>query len=143
MILSFQDCEHQIAVKLCILAPQFDSLIRARHESKTINMNDKLTLQAQTPNRPGKMGPTANIIASLHASIMAFLRAVLQDGDKIEYEMKHFRALERSAAILLFWGSEHGVGNGDIDRALQNSDFFRDTVVQVLLSIGVLLSQGL
>jgi len=74
---------------------------------------------------------------------MGFLKVVLQDRDRIEYEMKHFRALERSAAILLFWGSEHGVGNGDIDRALQNSDFLRETVVQVLLSIGALLSQSM
>jgi hypothetical protein len=82
------------------------------------------------------------IVGSLFDGLTSSLQAVLHSLQKCDPEHPQLRPFERSAAALLFWGSDHGVPSGGLDRALQHSRNIRDTVLLVLISIGDLLSQG-
>jgi hypothetical protein len=89
-----------------------------------------------------RFGISTCIIGSLFDGLLSFLKAVLHDVKQCRPEPPHYRSLEKSAAALLFWGSDHGVSNGALDKDLQHSSLLRDTVLLVLTSIGDLLSQG-
>jgi hypothetical protein len=82
------------------------------------------------------------IIGSLFDGLMGCLKAVLDHTRQSRPEPPHYWSLEKSAAALLFWGSDHGVSHGNLDRALKHSRLLRDTVLLVLTSIGDLLSQS-
>jgi hypothetical protein len=82
------------------------------------------------------------IIGSLFDGLMICLKTVLYHIRRSSPEPLYYRSLEKSAAALLFWGGDHGVSHGDLDKALQHSGFLRDTVLMVLTSIGDILSQS-
>jgi hypothetical protein len=97
----------------------------------------------EEPATKNEAAPPPTTIASLHNGIIKCLRAVLFDLDASADKLEHVKTLESAAAALLFWGIEHGVTRGDVDRTLQNSKFLRDTVIRVFISIGQLLDQGM
>jgi hypothetical protein len=103
--------------------------------------NDALPFWQTKTDPRDEMRPSICIIGSLFDGLMGCLKAVLFHVQQSSPEPPYYRSLEKSAAALLFWGSDHGVTQGDLDRALQYSRHVRDTVLLVLTSIGDLLSQ--
>jgi hypothetical protein len=89
----------------------------------------------ETGNAPG-------IIGSLFDGLIVYLRGMLRDIVQHDVPPMTYGLVERSATSLLFWGLDHGISQGDLDKSLQHSPVLRDTVLLVLISIGELLSQG-
>ena len=87
-------------------------------------------------------GNTPGIIGSLFDGLIAYLQGMLREIVQPDVEPITYGLLERGATSLLFWGLDHGVSQGDLDRSLQHSALLRDTILLVLISIGELLSQG-
>ncbi len=87
-------------------------------------------------------GNASGIIESLFDGLIAYLQGMLREIVQPDVEPITYGLLERSATSLLFWGLNHGISQGDLDRSLQHSTLLRDTVLLVLISIGELLSQG-
>lgn len=82
------------------------------------------------------------IIGLLFDASMICLNGVLGVLRQQDIKRQTYRDLEKHAAALLFWGSDHGVACGNLDRALQHSEFLRDAVLLVLISIGETIYQG-
>jgi hypothetical protein len=78
---------------------------------------------------------------------------IRQEGTVWQYESryrKYFRgfgslstdcpSLEKNAAALLFWGTDHGVSKGNLVMGLQHSILLRDTVLVIFISIGEMMT---
>jgi hypothetical protein len=85
---------------------------------------------------------SAGIIGTLFDGLMSYLRLILTTLERRKAGSTFHRSLEICSAALLFWGKDHGVSNGNLDMILQHSDYLRDTVLTVLISIGESIIQG-
>lgn len=85
-----------------------------------------------TGNAPG-------IIGSLFDGLIAYLQGMLREIVHPDVGPIAYGLLERSATSLLFWGLDHSVSQGDLDRSLQRSALLWDTILLILISIGELL----
>lgn len=116
--------------------------LECSQSSHDIFSKDEVTIWQKKVNVRDEVGFPTCVIGSLFDSLLSFLKAVLHDMKQSSPEPPYYRSLEKSAAALFFWGSDHGVSHGALDRDLQHSSHLRDTVLLVLTSIGDLLSQS-
>jgi hypothetical protein len=108
--------------------------------NSTSSNNEISSLQKE--DATDETGASIHTIGSLFDGLMICLKTVLYHIQQSSPEPSYYGSLEKSAAALLFWGSDHGVSHGDLDKALRYSGFLRDTVLLVLTSIGDILSQS-
>jgi hypothetical protein len=85
---------------------------------------------------------TSGIIALLYEAVISCLRAIIYGIKREGFEPQYIRSLEKSAATMVFWGGDHDVSRGALDKTLQHAQLLRDAVLVTLISIGDLLSRS-
>ncbi|OAL51019.1 hypothetical protein IQ07DRAFT_537378 [Pyrenochaeta sp. DS3sAY3a] len=106
-----------------------ERIVSSARESSIDPQNDTLLFE---------VGP----IGSLFNSLLELLGLILIDIRTQPDISEHHQSLESSCAAFLFWGTDHGVSQGDLDEALQDSAQLRDTCLMALTSIGQFLTSS-
>jgi hypothetical protein len=75
------------------------------------------------------------IVGSLYNGLIAMLKAELDQSKQHLSDESSNESLDSTLASLFFWGVDHGVSHGELDKSLKNSMFLRDTVLEILISI--------
>lgn len=108
----------------------------------SLNLEDEVGAWQSERHTNATVEYESGILGSLFDALTRFLQTALQEINKGDITLPSYDSVEKSAATLLFWGNDHGVSKGELDRLLHHSMFLRDTVLSVLISISELLSQS-
>jgi hypothetical protein len=78
---------------------------------------------------------TPGIVGLLFNELIVVLKAELDQGKQHPSDESSNESLDSILATLFFWGVDHGVLHGELDKSLEDSMFLRDTVLEILISI--------
>jgi hypothetical protein len=112
--------------------------LKRSEDDRTNNRRDDIAIwQTKTLAFKNDEAHTTGVIALLYDALV-IIHGIKHGNSEPQY----FRSLEESAATLVFWGGDHDVSRGALDKILQHAQHLRDAVLLTLVSIGDLLSQS-